>query len=188
MIAFLKGKIEFNTDEYLILEVNGVGYKVYIPGNTFKDLPDKKEKIKLYTYLYVRETAMDLYGFLKLEELEIFELLISISGIGPKGALGVLNVVSISTLKKAIANEESEILTKVSGIGKKMAEKIILELKNKVGEKFKDQKTGSDSEAIDALMSLGYKLKESREVLKKVPDEVKGVENRVREALKLLGK
>lgn len=188
MIALLKGKIESSTNEYLILEVSGVGYKVYISGNTFKNLSNKKEKIKLYTHLHVRENAMELYGFLKPEELEIFELLISISGIGPKGGLSVLNAVTINTLKRAIVNEESEILTKVSGIGKKMAEKIILELRNKIGDKFKDQKTGSDSEAIDALMSLGYKLKQSRETLKKVPDKVKGVENRVREALKLLGR
>jgi len=188
MIALLEGKIESSTDNCVVINVNGVGYKVYISGNTFKDLPKNKEKIKLYTHLHVREKAMDVYGFLNPEDLEMFELLISISGIGPKGALSILNAVSINTLKKAIANEESEILTKVSGIGKKMAEKIILELKNKVGDKFKDQKTGSDSEAIDALMSLGYKLKESREVLKKIPDKIEGVENRVREALKLLGR
>lgn len=187
MIAILNGTIESNIDKYVIVNTNGVGYKVYISGNTFKNLPKKGEEIKLYTNLYVRENIMDLYGFLSLEELEIFELLISISGIGPKGALGVLTVVSIETLKKAIANEESGVLTKVSGIGKRMAEKIVLELKNKIGGEFSGQGVGSDSEAIDALMSLGYKLQEAREILKKVPQEVEGVENRVKEALKLLG-
>jgi len=118
MISLLKGIIESNTDKFVIVDVNGVGYKVYISGNTFKNLPKKGEKIKLYTHLYVRENVFDLYGFLNPEELEIFELLISISGIGPKGALSVLTVASIETLKKAIANEESTILTKVSGIGK----------------------------------------------------------------------
>lgn len=188
MISLLRGIIESNTDKYIIIDVNGIGYKVYIPGNTFKNLPKKGEKIKLYTYLYVRENIMDLYGFLNPEEMEIFELLISISGIGPKGALSVLTVASIETLKKAIANEESSILTKVSGIGKKMAEKIILELKNKIGDEFIGKWTSVDSEAIDALMSLGYKLNDAREILKKVPKDIKGVENRVREALKLLGK
>lgn len=188
MIALLKGTIETNTDKYVILDVNGIGYKVYISGNTFKNLPKKGEKIKLYTHLYVRENIMELYGFLNQEELEIFELLISIPGIGPKGALSVLTVVSIETLKRAIANEESAVLTKVSGIGRKMAEKIVLELKNKIGEEFIGEKTSDDNEAIDALISLGYKLRDAREALKRVPKEVEGVENRVREALKLLGK
>lgn len=188
MIYLLKGTIELSTEKYVIIDVSGVGYKVYISGNTFKNLPKKGEKIKLYTHLYLRENIMELYGFLNPEDLEIFELLISISGIGPKGALSVLAVVSIDTLKKAIVNEESSILTKVSGIGEKMAEKIILELKNKISDEFLGKEVSVDSEAIDALMGLDYKLKEAREILKKVPKEVEGVENRVREALKLLGK
>jgi len=188
MIYLLKGIIESSTEKHVILDVGGVGYKVYISGNTFKNLPKKGEKIKLYTHLYLRENIMELYGFLNPEELEIFELLISISGIGPKGALSVLAVVSIDTLKKAIVNEESSILTKISGIGEKMAEKIILELKNKISDEFLGKEVSVDSEAIDALMGLGYKLKEAREILKKVPKEIEGVENRVREALKLLGK
>lgn len=186
MIGLLKGTIELNTEKYIILDVNGVGYKVYISGSTFKNLPKKGEKVKLYTHLHVREDALELYGFLSLKELEFFELLISISGIGPKGALNILNVASVETLKKAIVNEESSILTKVSGIGKKTAEKIILELKNKISDELGE--VGVDDEAIDALMSLGYKLKDAREVLKKVPKEIEGVENRVREALKLLGR
>lgn len=186
MIGLLKGTIELNTEKYIILDVNGVGYKVYISGSTFKNLPKKGEKVKLYTHLHVREDALELYGFLSLKELEFFELLISISGIGPKGALNILNVASVETLKKAIVNEESSILTKVSGIGKKTAEKIILELKNKISDELGE--VGVDDEAIDALMSLGYKLKDAREVLKKVPKEIEGVENRIREALKLLGK
>jgi len=188
MISLLQGTIESETEKYVIIDVNGIGYKVHISGNTFKNLPKKGEKIKLYTYLYVRENIMDLYGFLNPEELEIFELLISISGIGPKGALSVLTVVSIETLKKAIANEESDVLTKVSGIGKKMAEKIVLELKSKVSKEFSGKEVSADSEVIDALMSLGYKLQEAREAIKKVPEEIEGIENRVREALKLLGK
>ncbi len=188
MIGFLEGKIELNTDKYVIVNVNGVGYKVFISANTFKTLPEKGEKVKLYTHLHVREDAMELYGFLSLKELEFFELLISISGIGPKGALNILTVASVETLKKAIVNEESSILTKVSGIGKKTAEKIILELKNKVGEEYLGKEVSGDSEAIDALIGLGYRLREAREALKKVPKEVEGVENRVREALKLLGR
>lgn len=188
MIGLIKGTIELNTEKYVIIDVNGIGYKVYISGNTFKTLPTKGEKVKLFTHLHVREDAMELYGFLSIKELEFFELLISISGIGPKGALNILNVASVDTLKRAIVNEESSILTKVSGIGKKTAEKIILELKNKVGDEFLGEKVSADSEAIDALIGLGYQLREAREILKKVPKEVDGVENRVREALKLLGR
>ena len=188
MIASLTGKIESNTDKYVILDINGIGYKVYISGNTFKNLPKKGEKIKLYTHLYVRENIMELYGFLNPKELEIFELLISIPGIGPKGALNILTVVSIETLKRAIANEESAVLTKVSGIGRKIAEKIVLELKNKVGDEFVGKSLNEDAETIDALVSLGYKVQEAREAVKKLPKDIEGVENRVREALKLLGK
>jgi len=188
MISLLKGTIELNTDKYVVVEVNGIGYKIYISGNTFKNLPKKGEKVKIYTHLHVRENAMELYGFFNTEELDFFELLISISGIGPKGALSILTVSSIETLKNAIANEESSILTKVSGIGKKTAEKIILELKSKISDKIFSGGMSTDSEAIDALTSLGYKLKDAREILKKIPKEVKSVEDRVREALKLLGK
>lgn len=186
MISIIKGTIESNTEKYVIVDVNGIGYKVFISANTFKNLPKKGENIKLYTHLHVREDAMELYGFLIQKELEFFEMLISISGIGPKGALNILSVASVDTIKKAIVNEESSILTKVSGIGKKTAEKIILELKNKISDELGE--VGVDDEAIDALMSLGYKVKEAREIIKKVPKSIEGVENRVREALKLLGK
>jgi len=189
MIGFIEGKIESSNDKCIIIDVNGVGYRVYISAAIFKKLPKIKEKVKLYTHLHVREDIFDLYGFLDKKELEFFEMLISISGIGPKGALNILNVASIETLKKAIANEESSILTKVSGIGKKTAEKIILELKNKVsGGEFLGDKSGADSEAIDALVGLGYKLYEAREVLKRIPEDFKDVGEKVREALKILGK
>jgi Holliday junction DNA helicase RuvA len=188
MIGFIEGKIEYSTDKYVLVDVSGIGYKIYISINTFKNLPEAGNKVKLFTRLYVREDIMDLYGFLNQEDLEFFELLISISGIGPKGALNILNVASVKTLKKAIANEESSILTKVSGIGKKTAEKIILELKNKVGGEFIDDKFGADSEAIDALVSLGYRLQEAREALKKIPETTKEVGDKVRHALKILDK
>lgn len=188
MIGFIEGKIEYNTDKYVAVNVNGVGYKIFISSNTFKNLPKKGEKVKLCTHLYLREDAIELYGFLKSEELDFFELLISISGIGPKSAISILTVASVDTLRRAIANEESSILTKVSGIGKKTAEKIILELKNKVDDEFLGKKGDGDSEAIDALISLGYKLQEAREALKKIPKEVEGFGDRVREALKLLGR
>lgn len=188
MISLLNGTIESSNDKFIIIDVGGIGYKVHISGDTFKNLPDKGNKIKLYTYLHVRENILDLFGFLDIQEMEVFELLITISGIGPKGALNILTVASVETLKRAIANEESEILTKVSGIGKKMAEKIILELKNKIGVGFIDEGMGIDAEAIEALTSLGYKLPEAREALKKIPKEIDKIEDKIKEALKLLGK
>jgi len=189
MIGFIEGKIEYSSDRYVIININGVGYKIYISANTFKKLPKIGEKVKLHTHLHVREDILDLYGFLDKKELEFFEMLISISGIGPKGATNILNVASVETLKKAIRNEESSILTKVSGIGKKTAEKIILELKHKVsGGEFLGDRAGTDGEVIDALMGLGYRLHEAREALRKIPEDIKEVGSKVKEALKLLSK
>jgi Holliday junction DNA helicase RuvA len=190
MIGFLEGKIELATDKYVIINANGVGYKIFISLNTFKNLPKKGEKVKLYTYLYVRENIMDLYGFLKQEELEFFELLVSISGIGPKGALAVLTVAPVKTLKRAVVSGESEILTKVSGIGKKMAGKIVLELKSKIEDISLEEgkKITIDNEALDALIALGYKLSEARDALRKIPEHIKEVGQKVKEALKILGK
>ena len=189
MIGYLEGKIELATDRFIIVNVNGVGYKVFISLNTFKNLPEKGEKVKLYTSLYVRENIIDLYGFLNPEELEFFELLISISGIGPKAALGILSVASVKTLKRAIISGESELLTKVSGVGKKMAAKIVLELRNKIEDvSIGEEKMIHHSEAIDALVALGYRLIEAREALRKIPEEVKDVGEKVKQALKILGK
>lgn len=190
MIGFIEGKIELSSDKFVIVNVSGVGYKIFISLNTFKNLPKKGEKVKLYTYLYIRENIMALYGFLNQEELEFFELLVSISGIGPKGALAILTVASVKTLKKAIVSGESEILTKVSGIGKKMAGKVVLELKNKIKDIFSEEgeKISFDDEAIDALVALGYKLSEAREALRKIPEDIKEVGEKVKQALKILGK
>lgn len=187
MIGFIQGKIESSNDKYAIVNVNGVGYKIFISLSTFKNLPEKDKKVKLYTYLYVREDKIHLYGFLNQEELEFFELLVSISGIGPKGALAILTVASVKTLKKAIISEESEILTKVSGIGKKIAEKVILELKNKIKDIDGDI-ISYDNEAIDALVALGYKLIEARQALRKIPEDIKDIGEKVKQALKILGK
>ncbi|MFH1129354.1 MAG: Holliday junction branch migration protein RuvA [Patescibacteria group bacterium] len=188
MIGFIEGKIEYSTDKCVVVDVNGVGYKIYISTSVFKNLPEIGNKVKLFTHLHVREDILDLFGFLDKKELEFFEMLISISGIGPKGALNILSVASIETLKKAISNEDSTILTKVSGIGHKTAGKIILELKSKISGEYLDEKGGADGEVIDALVSLGYRLQEAREALKKVPHEVKEVGAKIKHALKLLSK
>jgi Holliday junction DNA helicase RuvA len=189
MIAYLEGKVLFQGRNFLIIDVNGVGYKVFISSGVFREIK-KEEKIKLWTHLYVRETALELYGFLKYPELEFFENVIQISGVGPKTALGILGVASLDNLKKAIAAGEMAYLTKVSGIGRKIAEKIILELKDKMGW-HEGMPTGLGQEEVDileGLKALGYSLNEAREALRAIPQDIKGTQNRLKQALKILGK
>jgi Holliday junction DNA helicase RuvA len=149
-----------------------------------------KKELELYTHTYVREDTFALYGFIILDELEMFELLISISGIGPKAAIGILSIAEPKTIRAAVISGDSSILTRVSGVGKKTAERVILELKNRIEElPGEDQGAAkADSEAIEALASLGYSVSQSREALKSVPEKVKDVSERVRAALKNLGK
>jgi Holliday junction DNA helicase RuvA len=185
MIGHLTGKIIDSDLKYVILDVAGVGYKVntntaILPKNTV-------EMAEFWTYLAVRENALDLYGFRSKEELDFFELLISVSGIGPKSASSILSLASLSNLRQAISTGDTGHLTKVSGIGKKVAEKIVLELKDKM-EDFGESGDGTlsgDIDALEALKSLGYSERESRDVLKKVTD-VSGAGEKVRKALKLL--
>lgn len=191
MIAQLKGVVKFKAEKFLLIETAGVGYRVFVSSGTLKEVSGMKGEVKLWTHLYVRENALDLYGFLNYSELEFFEQLIQISGIGPKGALSVLAVAPIDVLKKAIALGETSYLTKVSGIGQRLAEKIILELKNKLGTK--GMKQGNillkeEEDVVEALQSLGYSLKESRDALRRIPDNVKGTENVLKEALKNVNK
>lgn len=188
MIALLQGKIELKTDKFVILNVGGVGYKVFCTGAALGKIADQKE-IKLFIHLYPRENLLDLYGFLSFEELEFFEMLISISGIGPKAGLAVLSIASLKDLKASIASGQVSLLTKVSGIGKKTAERVILELGSKIlvpGQAV--SKLMADDEAIDALVSLGYTNRQAREALRQVSGKVKGTTNRIKEALKILGK
>ncbi|PIV38413.1 MAG: Holliday junction branch migration protein RuvA [Candidatus Portnoybacteria bacterium CG02_land_8_20_14_3_00_45_8] len=192
MISSLEGKITLKAEKYIILEVNGLGYKVWCAEKTLSKISQKDGAVKLFTYLAVKENSWDLFGFLTFEELELFELLISISGIGPKTAANILSVATTEDLQEAIVLGDETILSRVSGIGKKVAQKIVIELKSKVkklakgtGDKFR---VADDIEIIDALVAMGYKVYEARDALKQVPEDVKGVENRVRGALKRLGK
>lgn len=189
MIAKLKGKIEYARDNYAVIDVNNVGYKVYLSTYTFGKVAAMKDA-ELFIHTYVREDTLALYGFLALEELEMFELLISISGIGPKAASGILSIATPKTIKTAILNEDPSILTKVSGIGKKTAERVILELKNKVADISTGEKedVAIDSDAIEALVSMGYTASEARDALKAVPADVKDVGQRVKMALRAIGK
>ena len=189
MIFLLKGKIEFKTDKFIILDVGGVGYRVYCPLAVLEKVGAEGMEARLFTHQYIRENLMDLYGFASRKDLSLFELLISLSGIGPKAAMSILNLTSVDKLKQAIASGQKSLLTKVSGIGQKTAERIILELKNKVTVSVADIKQLSvDSEAIDAMESLGYTRRQAQDALKEVSENIEGVENKIRAALKFLGK
>lgn len=190
MISRLTGTVIETTDKYIILDVNGIGYKVFCGIDTLAQISEGA-KSSLFTYLAVREDALDLYGFPSSEELHFFELLISVSGIGPKSALGILGVASTETLKKAIATGDTGYLTKVSGIGRKTAEKIVLELRDKLRAHADTKDTGgslrAESDVIEALKSLGYSVNDARDALKEVSSEIVGTNARIREALKILG-
>jgi len=177
MIAKLSGKVDFLRDSYAVIDVNGVGYKVFVTVHTFGSIAGRQE-VELYTHTYVREDTLSLYGFLDIAELEMFELLISISGIGPKAAMGILAIADPKTISMAVLNEDPSVLTRVSGVGKKIAQRVILE---KV-------QLESDSDAFEALVAMGYSVSESRESLKLVSSEIKDVGERVKMALKNLGK
>src|SRR3989339_820135 len=184
MIAKITGKIAFFRDNYVVVDVSGVGYKIFVTDFTMGKIAGKKE-IELYTHTYVREDTLSLYGFLIPDELEMFELLISISGIGPKAAVGILSIAEPKTIRAAVISGDSSILTRVSGVGKKTAERVILELKNRIAElPGEDQREAkADSEAIEALVSLGYSVSQAREALKSVPKDEKDMSGRIKAAL-----
>lgn len=191
MISFLEGRVELKREKSAVINVNGIGYHVFASAETIAKIPEKGAGVKLWTHDHVREDARDLYGFLHYAELEFFEMLLSVPGIGPKGGLGVLGVAPVDTLKKAIGAGDTSYLTRVSGIGKKMAEKIVLELKEKMagrGTSMEAPELKTEADALDALISLGYSQREAREALSAVPQEITRVEQRVGEALKRIGK
>lgn len=191
MIAYLRGQIINKASGYVIVEVNGLGYQVFIGENLGNELKANTE-VELYTHHQVREEANDLYGFKTIDDLSLFELLLSVSGVGPKSALGVLSLASADDIKEAIVRGDADLLTKVAGIGKKTAERLVLELKNKVmrvssGTSLEPAILGSSDE-LDALMSLGYSLSEARTALNAVSSEVIDSGERVKAALKKMAK
>jgi holliday junction DNA helicase RuvA len=187
MIASISGTVRHKDTHSLIVDVAGIGHKVFVATDTALET-EIGQPIFLWTHLSVRETALDLFGFPDREALEIFELLITISGIGPKTALGILTVATPTMLRQAVASGETSYLTRVSGIGKKNAEKIVMELKDKLqvtGED-KDANMKDEGDALEALVSLGYSERDARGALKQVPSEIEGASERVKASLKLL--
>ena len=191
MIARIEGIIVYITDKFLIVDVSGVGYKISVTTETINSSA-LGEHSSFWIHTAVRENSIDLYGFKTTNEMSFFELLLEVSGIGPRSALSILAVASIDTLKRAIATGDTSYLNKVSGIGKKTAEKIIIELRDKL----KDYKNEDDtpeilreeSDILEALKSLGYSQNEARNAIKQVPSAIIGTNARIKEALKMLGK
>lgn len=188
MIALITGTVADLGNRFVIVDVSGVGYKVFVTEDTLHSLK-KGAAVSFWTYLAVRDDALDLYGFRTQKEREFFELLISVSSIGPKSALNILSLVHADTLASAIRSGSTAHLVKVSGIGKKTAEKIVLELKDKMGAiEDADLAAGmsSDMDAIEALKALGYDADEARDALKKLDKSITDTGAKVKAALKVL--
>ena len=192
MIGAIEGSAALSGDRFVVIETTGgVSYRIYASPETIRNIPGKGQPIKVWTHLYQREDTIELYGFLTYAELEFFELLIQIPGIGPKSGLGIMAVAPLDTLKRAIASGDTSYLTKVSGIGRKTAEKVILELREKMaGRGVTAVGVGElkeESDALDALVTLGYSPREAREALQNVPPDLKRASDRVKAALQKLG-
>jgi Holliday junction DNA helicase RuvA len=186
MIYSLEGEVNSIKNDFISLVVYGVGYKIFV-GSLALELR-LNQKIFLYTYQVVRENALDLFGFKTEAELQLFELLISISGIGPKVALAIMSVTTPASLKRAVVSQNTDELTKVSGIGKKNAQKIILELANKIDRiEIENEKNDDfDLETYETLEALGFDRSEIRKALSEIDSE--SPENKIKQALKILGK
>lgn len=199
MYAYIKGILAEITEDAIIVENQGIGYEIVVPGQVFDYLPSVGEEVKIYTYHYVREDAILLYGFLTKEDVRIFKMLIGVSGIGPKGALSILSVLSTDDLRFAILGDDAKAIAKAPGVGAKTAQRVIIELKDKLSledafeQKLANQAqkaelnpaVGVKNEAILALTSLGYSQSEALKVLQGIeisPDDQ--VEDVLKMALK----
>lgn len=191
MIAKLRGKLHEKKPNYIILDVNGIFFEISISLNCFTALPDLNSEVIISTYTIVREDGISIYGFLNDDEKRLFLLLNSVSKVGPKLALSILSTCEIVKLKSAIKNRDINLIATAPGVGKKTAERIILELRDKI-EEFEvvmDADTGGlDDDIISALVNLGYKKVDALSALKRLDDRYKTFEERLREALKLLNK
>lgn len=198
MYGHFKGIVEEVFNDKIVLDVNDIGYEIYMAENEILQIKDMKEKIKIYTYLNVREDEMKLFGFLSKNNLDLFKKLISVSGVGPKMALGIISNISPNDMCIAIATENIMALKSIPGIGPKMAQKIIFELKDKVQKEELEKVSKSNvklikenknvEEAITALEVLGYSKKEIKNVIEKIDVENQNVENIIRIILKEMQK
>ncbi len=186
MIAYLSGKIIDSNLDSIILDVSSVGYQIFVLGKFIQEIKAKKD-ISLWIHHAVREDSEKLYGFKDKSELLMFEMLMTISGIGPKSALSILNTASLETLTEGIHSGDAAYLSKISGISRKNSEKIIINLKDKIGVDLSGNEgvQNQNTVAIDALVSLGYSERESREVVRKI-GKAENPEEIIKKALKKL--
>jgi len=189
MIYSVSGKLVLKGINFAVIETGGLGLKIFAPKGTLGALRQTDETVKLFTYFSVRENSMELFGFLSEEELVFFEMLISVSGVGPKSALAILDVAKLDELAAAIKEGRPDLMTRASGIGRKTAERIIIELRNKVQSVKAGamvEKMEADADLIEALSNLGYRREEARAALSKVESNITEVTERLKAALKLL--
>lgn len=204
MISYIRGELCDIEEQKAIVDVNGVGYGIYMPQQALSLLPPMGQQVKIHTYLNIREDAMQLFGFLTKEDLNVFRLLIGVNGIGPKAGLNILSCLSPDELRFAVLSGDAKAISATPGIGKKTAEKLILELKDKLniedmlehaahGGDSEDLASGTDTasntmqaEAVQALTALGYGSAESLRAVKKSSPECSSVEDILKESLKFL--
>ncbi len=197
MISFIKGKIEIVGEDFVIIDNNGIGYKIKVSINTLTKLPKTGSDVKIFTHMQVREDDISLYGFMSMDEISMFNLLTSVSGIGAKGALAILNILNPTELMLSIVAEDVTSICKAPGVGKKTASRLILELKDKIKSKSdsyetlnldgvsKNNSVNTDKQdAIDALIALGYDKNESFKVVLEVALEEMTVEEIIKASLK----
>ena len=198
MYSYIKGILTDMDEESIVVETGGIGYHIYTTGQTFRYLPSVGEEIKVYTYLHVREDAMLLFGFLTKDELKIYKLLLGVSGIGPKGALAILSVMTTDDLRFAVLGDDAKTIAKAPGVGVKTAQRLILELRDKLSiedafeEKLsqaedtaRDKAKGAKNEAVQALVALGYSSSEALKALGGIEiTEETDVEDLLKAALK----
>ncbi|HCB35608.1 MAG: Holliday junction DNA helicase RuvA [Candidatus Taylorbacteria bacterium RIFCSPHIGHO2_02_49_25] len=187
MISYISGAVIEKSARFVVVDAGGIGYRVFVTDDTLQ-LLKAGTTVTLKTHHVVREDAEELFGFLEEEDLKLFELLLGVPGIGPKTALNILNVATPETLRRSIMSGETAYLTKISGIGRKTAEKIMVELKDKLGRGEEGETLQEEVDVLEALKSLGYSHVEAREALHAVPKEIFGTSGKVKHALKILGK
>ncbi|MEK7549039.1 MAG: Holliday junction branch migration protein RuvA [Patescibacteria group bacterium] len=191
MIYSLLGKLTAKKSQFIVLETNGIGFKIFISDRTLHQLPKIGSRLKLFCHTHIRQDGIEIYGFLTEKELEIFELLNSIGGVGPKTALRILGAVKIEKFLAAVGAGKTELLTKISQVGKKTAQRIVLELTGKI-ESWKNEEAlllaETDIDIETALKNLGYKKNEIREAIKYISPKIKTIEERLKIALKFLAK
>lgn len=198
MFAYIKGSLEEVSNGYVVIETAGIGYKVFMSDNAIQNIGELGNVVKVHTYYYVREDNISLYGFLSKEELTMFELLLSVSGVGAKSAITMLSNIAPSSFALAIISNDIKALTKIPGIGSKTAQRIVLELKDKLKTETAISKTeetkvviaqdNMSDEAIAALQILGYNRKQIDSVLEKIDIKNLSTEDIIRLALKFLGR